>query len=113
MGLYSALREITLEVDRISVSVSVSASKLVKKVQFRPGFVFGRSRRGKLRFRPKLSMSFGLTETGFMLPLSVLHFIAVPPSQCAVIYAGFMTLIELLERRLFCYTVRTQYIVTS
>jgi len=41
-----------------------------------------------------------------------LHFIAVP-AQSAVIYAGFVTLIELFERWLFCYTVYTEYLLTS
>jgi len=43
---------------------------------------------------------------------SELHFIAAP-AQCAVIYVGFMTVIELFERKLFCYTVYTEYISTS
>jgi len=34
-----------------------------------------------------------------------LHFIVVP-AQCAVIYAGFMILIELFERILFSYTFK-------
>ena len=55
----------------------------------------------------QLSVSFGADRNWAhvaSISSSELHFIAVS-AQCTVIYAGFMTLTELFERSLFCYTV--------
>jgi len=79
------------------VSVSVSAPKLAKKFSFGlVSFLVGRA-----------AASFGFGRNwvnAASISSPELHFITVR-AQYAVISAGFMTVIELFERWLFCYTV--------